>query len=167
MSFACLPSLKECYVPNPLQVASHYYSYSFEPNPNWSQKYPLQPEILTYLNGIATKYDVGKHVKFHSIVAAAHWDDSSATWLVTVKDLNTMQIVRRRCRISVSAVGVLSIPKECDIPGASAYKGRLFHTANWDHSFDWKDKEMIVIGLYSFSQVLAHPHTLRYLHIRR
>lgn len=115
-------------------------------NPNWSRKYPLQPEILAYFEGVAAKYDIEKHVRFNTIVESAHWEESSGTWLVNVKDLKTSDTYQRRCKILVSAVGVLSVPNECDIPGASTFEGRLFHTARWDHSFDWKGKGVIVIG---------------------
>ena len=148
-----------------MQVASHYYSYSFEPNPNWSSKYPLQPEILAYLKDVARKYEIEKHIRFHSTVTSAHWEKSSATWLVTIKDLKASQTIQRRCKVLVSAVGVLSVPKECNIPGASDFKGRLFHTAHWDHSFNWKDKEVVVIGwcnsspLHASFHSCAHPYT--------
>ena len=38
-------------------VESHLYSFSFEPNPNWSRLYAPQPEIFAYLKHVATKYD--------------------------------------------------------------------------------------------------------------
>jgi cation diffusion facilitator CzcD-associated flavoprotein CzcO len=129
-------------------VVAHYYSYSFCLNPNWSYKYPLQPEILDYFKNVASKYNIEKHTIFHSIVASAHWEESSATWLVTIKNLKTSETYNRRCKILVSAVGVLSLPNECDIRGASSFQGPMFHTARWDHSLDWKDKELVVIGLY-------------------
>ncbi|KAJ5922976.1 monooxygenase [Penicillium verrucosum] len=129
-----------------VDVAAHYYSYSFCLNPNWSRKFPLQPEILDYLKGVAAKYDIEKHARFNSIVNSAHWDESSRTWLVTVTDLKASKTYNRRCKILVSAVGILSMPNGCDIDGASSFKGPMFHTAQWDHSFDWKDKDMVVIG---------------------
>ncbi|KAI0905325.1 putative monooxygenase [Ustulina deusta] len=129
-----------------VDVVAHYYSYSFCLNPNWSHKYPLQPEILAYFENVAAKYDIGKHVKLRSVVQSAHWDGSSGTWLVSIKDLATSETYNRRCKILISAVGVLSIPNECQIPGASTFQGPLFHTARWDHSFEWKDKELVVIG---------------------
>lgn len=130
---------------------AHFYSYSFHLNPNWSRKYPLQPEILEYLDDVADTYDIKKHTKFKSIVTSAYWDESSGTWLVTIKNLTTEDTYERRCKILVSAVGILSEPNECNIPGASSYQGRMFHTAEWDHSFDWKDKELVVIGSCSRS----------------
>ncbi|KAI0869668.1 putative monooxygenase [Hypoxylon argillaceum] len=129
-----------------VDVVAHYYSYSFSLNPNWSQKYPLQPEILAYFENVAAKYDIKKHTRFQSIVQSAHWEGSSGTWLVTIQDLNTLETYNRRCKILISAVGVLSMPNECDIPGASTFQGPIFHTARWDHSFEWKDKELVVIG---------------------
>ncbi|KAJ2984459.1 hypothetical protein NUW58_g6046 [Xylaria curta] len=129
-----------------VDVEAHYYSYSFCMNPNWTRKFPLQPEILEYYDHVASKYDIEKHISFESIVTAAHWDESSGTWLVSVKELKTSKTYNRRCKILVSAVGILSEPNPCDIPGASSFKGRIFHTAEWDHSFDWKDKNVIVVG---------------------
>ena len=39
-------------------VQSHLYSFSFEPNPNWSRPFAGQEEILEYFNHIADKYDI-------------------------------------------------------------------------------------------------------------
>ena len=114
------------------------------------------------MKNIAAKYDIEKHVRFRTIVTSAHWEQSSATWLVAVKDLATSKDYQRRCKVFISCVGVLSIPKDVDIPGASDFQGRLFHTAQWDHSFDWKGKEVVIIGLYhsSFARERA-PLTMR------
>ncbi|KAI1312688.1 putative monooxygenase [Xylaria venustula] len=129
-----------------VDVVAHYYSYSFCLNPDWSHKFPLQPEILAYFENVAAKYDIGKHAKFRSVVQSAHWESSSGTWLVSIQNLATLETYSRRCKILISAVGVLSVPNECQIPGASTFQGPMFHTANWDHSFEWKNKEVVVIG---------------------
>lgn len=128
------------------QVASHFYSYSFTPNPNWSQKFALQPEIDAYFKDVAAQYQIDKHVRVKAEVETARWDASTGTWSVTIQDLQTGQVSQRRCKVLVSAVGALSVPKKCDLPGASTFGGKMFHTAEWDHSFDWKDKEVVVIG---------------------
>ncbi|KAF4949300.1 hypothetical protein FSARC_13507 [Fusarium sarcochroum] len=127
-------------------VPSHFYSYSFALNPNWSQAYAMQPEIQAYFNDVARKYDIEKQVRFNSVVESARWDEYSGIWEVTVRNVKTSEVTKRRSRVLISAVGALSIPKECDIPDASDFKGAMFHTAKWDHSFDWKDKEVVMIG---------------------
>ncbi|KAL3607509.1 hypothetical protein FPOAC2_02494 [Fusarium poae] len=127
-------------------VPSHFYSYSFALNPNWSQKYASQPEIEAYFKGVANKYDIGRHVRLNSVVESASWDEHTGIWEVSIRDRETSEVNTRRTKVLVSAVGALSIPKECDIPGASDFEGRLFHTAKWDHSFDWHSKDVVVIG---------------------
>lgn len=46
----------------------------------------------------------------------------------------------------MSAVGALSVPKECETPGALNFQGPLFHSAKWDHGFDWKNEDVVVLG---------------------
>ena len=106
----------------------------------------MQPEIEAYFNGVAEQYDINKHIQFDSMVKSARWDDISGTWTLDIEDINTSSIRTRRCKVLISAVGALSTPKKCDIPGAPSFHGKMFHTAQWDHSFDWKDKEVIMIG---------------------
>ncbi|GKZ25330.1 hypothetical protein AbraIFM66951_000751 [Aspergillus brasiliensis] len=127
-------------------VPSHFYSYSFAPNPSWSRKFALQPEIHQYFESVAEQYDLRPHVRFHSAVKLAEYDSETATWRVVIEDQRTARQFHKRCRILVSAVGALSVPKGCDIPGAEKYTGRLFHSAQWDHSFDYKDKEVVCVG---------------------
>ncbi|PVI06520.1 FAD/NAD(P)-binding domain-containing protein [Periconia macrospinosa] len=127
-------------------VASHFYSYSFALNPNWTRKYSMQPEIQAYFRSVAEQYQVVDHIRFHSVVEKAEWDDRDKTWVVTVLDLNTQDRQIRRAKILVSAVGALSVPKECDIPGKDDFKGRMFHSAQWDWDLDWEGKDVVVLG---------------------
>ncbi|KAF1841845.1 cyclohexanone 1,2-monooxygenase [Cucurbitaria berberidis CBS 394.84] len=127
-------------------VASHFYSYSFALNPDWSRKYSMRPEIQAYFRSVAEQYRIVEHVRFHSIVEKAEWDDVAKVWAVTVVNLETKERTIRRAKILVSGVGSLSVPKTCDLPGTSTFTGKMFHSAQWDHSFDWKDKDVVVLG---------------------
>lgn len=129
-----------------IQVPSHFFSYSFALNPNWTQKFALQSEIHDYFSGVAAQYDIHKHVQFASLVESASWNEVSGTWSVTVRDLQSSTITEHRCKILISAVGALSVPSKCAIPGASNFQGRMFHTAQWDHTFNWKGKELVMVG---------------------
>lgn len=106
----------------------------------------MRPEIQRYFRTVAEQYDIVPSIRFCSVVEKADWDTSSATWLVTVKNLQSKETFIRRCKVLVSAVGGLSVPKKCETPGASDFQGPLFHSAQWDHSFDWKDKDIVVLG---------------------
>ncbi|KAF2654527.1 cyclohexanone 1,2-monooxygenase [Lophiostoma macrostomum CBS 122681] len=127
-------------------VASHFYSYSFALNPEWSRKYSMQPEIQRYFRSVAEQYRIVEHVRFQSTVKKAEWDDDAKVWVVTVHDKKTKESVVRRAKILVSGVGSLSVPKKCEVKGVENFKGPLFHSAEWDHSFDWERKEVVVLG---------------------
>lgn len=105
----------------------------------------MQDEIQTYFRTVAEKYDIIRHIRFHSTVETAQWCDMDQCWTVTIKNQQTQEKYIRRAKIVVSAVGSLSIPKQSDIPGAETFCGPLFHSAQWDHSFDWKNKDVVVI----------------------
>ncbi|EMD65540.1 hypothetical protein GGP41_010421 [Bipolaris sorokiniana] len=142
-------------------VASHFYSYSFALNPDWSRKYSHQREIQAYFQDVAEQYRVLEHIRFHSTVEKAAWNEKDKMWEVEVLDWKTKGKTVRRAKILVSGVGALSVPKECDIPGAEVYKGRLFHSAKWDHGFDWGGKDVVVLGngcsATQFVPILANP----------
>ncbi|KAF1942152.1 FAD/NAD(P)-binding domain-containing protein [Clathrospora elynae] len=127
-------------------VASHFYSYSFALNPEWSRKYSMRPEIQAYFRSVAEQYRVVEHVRFHSVVEKATWEGINNVWEVTVLNLQTKERTVRRAKILISGVGSLSVPRTCDLPGVETYQGKMFHSAQWDHSLDWKDKEVVVLG---------------------
>lgn len=134
-------------------MASHFYSFSFELNPNWSCKYAPQREIAEYLQAVAAKHDVPRHVRFGSTVQSAAFHEETGTWIVTVLDESTGSVYRKRARALISAVGALSVPRECEIKGAEKYQGKLFHSARWDHSFDWAGKDVVVVGKHCCSNL--------------
>jgi cation diffusion facilitator CzcD-associated flavoprotein CzcO len=122
-------------------VPSHLYSYSFEPNPNWSRMFAPQHEIWDYLRRCAQKYDLLPHMRFGSEVASAEFDADKGWWRVTTVD--------GRCvtaRIVVSGIGALSIPAYPKVPGIERFEGKTFHSARWDSDYPLLDKRVAVIG---------------------
>lgn len=122
-------------------VPSHLYSFSFEPSPHWSRSFAPQSEILAYLNHVAIKYGVAPHVRFGCAVEAARWDQPENLWRLTIANGSEIS-----ARVVIAATGALSRPAEPDIAGRSSFRGPMFHTAGWDHSFDFAGKTVAVIG---------------------
>ena len=121
-------------------VPSHLYSYSFELNPNWTRSFSPQPEIQEYLRTVAAKYDVGRKHLFDTEVTRAQWDPASERWLV---DTTSGQFT---ADVLVPAVGALAEPQLPDIPGIDTFRGKLFHSARWDHDADLEGKRVALIG---------------------
>lgn len=128
------------------QVPSHFYSYSFAMNPDWSQKFVMQPELLQYFHTVAQNWNLAPHTHLEHTVQKALWDAETSTWVVDVYDQNQKRSFQIRSLALVSAVGALSLPKKCDLPGRDEFAGKIFHSALWDHSFDHAGKHVLVLG---------------------
>ena len=50
-------------------VPSHLYSYSFEPNPEWSHRYAPGAEIQAYFEGVAQRHAVPERIVFGTAIA--------------------------------------------------------------------------------------------------
>ncbi|KAB5531368.1 hypothetical protein GE09DRAFT_1040978 [Coniochaeta sp. 2T2.1] len=125
-------------------VPIHLYSFSFNLNPDWTQALADQAEILNYIEDTVDKFDLRAHFRFNFECLAAEWVDEQ--WRVLLVNTRTGQRLVRGCDILLSAVGGFSHPRRIDFPGMDRYKGKIFHTAEWDHSFDWTGKRIAVIG---------------------
>ena len=122
-------------------VPSHLYSFSFEPNPNWSRVFAPQAEIHQYLKHCAKKYGLLPFIRFGCEVATANYQEDIALWTVT---LTNGQVLR--ARFVVTATGQLSRPVYPKLEGMERFKGHVSHSANWDHRHDLKGKRVAVIG---------------------
>src|SRR4051794_29995703 len=61
-------------------IPSHLYSFSFAPNPHWSQTYSRQPEIRDYLRRTADDFGVRPYIRFDTTVEGAEWNDDEKRW---------------------------------------------------------------------------------------
>ena len=122
-------------------IPSHLYSFSFEPNPNWSRMYPTQPEIKTYLAHVARKYRVLPHIRFGRTMCGARFDATSGTWHVDTLEGESFQ-----ARALVFASGGLSKPRIPRLAGAQSFRGRQMHSARWDAAYDLSGKRVAIIG---------------------
>lgn len=123
-------------------VESHLYSFSFEPNPNWSRQFAPRAEILAYLEHCATKYGVRPHIRFNSGAKSAVFDERTGVWTIATTDGKTIF-----ARVVVSGAGhALSRPILPEIAGIDSFKGKIFHSARWDESFALEGKTVAVVG---------------------
>ena len=121
-------------------VPAHMYTYSFEPNPNWSHFFAHGDEIQKYFEHVVEKYDVERSIHFSEAVTDARYIDGK--WLVTSSKCKTYE-----ADFMISATGILHHPAFPDIDGLNDFKGEMFHTAQWNHDVKIeKGKRVGVIG---------------------
>ncbi|KAF7983270.1 hypothetical protein HWV62_22908 [Athelia sp. TMB] len=129
-----------------VDIPSIYYSLSFAPNPDFTQFFPEQPEILQYIKSTAKKFGVDKHAKFNTSWDGAVWQEATKTWIVRLSDTRTGEIFSQECRVLISGTGALVNPNPCEIPGVDSFDGPVVHTAKWPQDLNIEGKEVVVIG---------------------
>ncbi|WP_281288515.1 flavin-containing monooxygenase [Marinobacter piscensis] len=122
-------------------VQSHLYSYSFEPKSDWSRKFGAQPEIHAYIERCAHKYRLHEHIRFKEEVASAAFNEADAQWTVKTKNGTTVYT-----RALVTATGQLNQPAYPRFAGMERFKGKVFHSARWDHDYDLTGDKVAVVG---------------------
>ena len=125
---------------------SYSYSYSFSQELldewNWSEHFAAQPETLRYLNHVADKFDLRRDIQFRSRVSAAHWQETTRRWDVTLEEGSGY-----RARFLITAIGPLSAPTMPRIAGVETFQGEAYHTARWPHEpVHFEGKRVAVIG---------------------
>ncbi len=121
-------------------VPSHLYSFSFAPNPEWSETYSPQPEIWEYLRRTAAQHEVTANIRFEHEVHEARFDPTARRWaLDTAGGHLTADVV-------ILGNGPLAEPAVPDLPGLDRFEGTMFHSAHWDHDHDLSGERVAVIG---------------------
>jgi len=123
-----------------VDVQSPLYSISSEPY-QWSQMFAEQAELEEYTNHVIDKYDLRAKTQLNANVERVTWDESAKVWLI-----ETTAQGRFHAQILINASGPLSTPVTPNFPGRDSFKGKTFHTNNWDHSYDYRGKRVAIIG---------------------
>jgi cation diffusion facilitator CzcD-associated flavoprotein CzcO len=120
-------------------VPSHLYSYSFEPNPDWSHRFSPGSEIEAYFENVARRYGVDQRIRLGAEISRCEF--SGGRW-----QLETQDGLRDQADIVIAATGVLHHPNLPDIAGLDTFEGACFHSARWDHDVAIDGRRVGVIG---------------------
>ena len=125
---------------------SYSYAYSFSEELleewDWSEHFASQPEILRYLQHVASKFDLIKDIQFSSDVQSARYDEDTRTWEIGLQDGGVY-----RSRFLITGIGLLSQPVLPKIEGIESFEGESFHTSRWPHRpVNFSGKRVAVVG---------------------
>jgi len=127
-------------------VESVQYSYQFDDalqqEWNWTERYAAQPELLSYANHVADRFDLRRDISFHTRVRSAAFDDARGRWVVETADGS-----RLSATWCIMATGCLSSPNLPQIEGLESFAGERYHTGLWPkEAVDFTGKRVAVIG---------------------
>lgn len=127
-----------------VDTPSYLYSLSFFQQ-QWSMHFAKQDEVLNYLRALADDRDLRRLITFSAEVTHAEFIDDEQQWRVTVQHADG-RVETRMANIVVTAVGLLSRPRESLLPGVTSFRGRIFHSARWPDDVDLRSKRVAVVG---------------------
>lgn len=120
-------------------VPSHAYTYSFAPNPDWSDFIASGDEIQRYFQKVFNDFSLHESTRFCETIISAEFSDEQ--WHVE-SDLGNCWSVD----ILFAATGMLHHPFVPRYTGQDSFAGAQFHSARWDHSIDLQGKRIAVVG---------------------
>lgn len=128
-----------------VDLPSHLYEYSFEPNLHWPRYYAGQESVFRYLSHCADKYGVRRNIRFGHEATSAAYDESTKIWEVVTKD-ETGRLEPLEAGAVICAVGLLNRPVVPDIAGLDDFRGTTVHTAEWKDNVELRGKRVALIG---------------------
>lgn len=96
---------------------------------------------------MASQFECSSHVHLKQTCTGAEWLDDELLWRVHFVDESSGQTYVRYSRFLITASGFCDEPNGAEgIQGVDGFGGHIFHSARWDHSFDFRDKDVVVVG---------------------
>ncbi|MBS0373314.1 MAG: NAD(P)/FAD-dependent oxidoreductase [Proteobacteria bacterium] len=120
-------------------VPSHLYSFSFELKRDWSRVFAPAAEIQRYVEHCVERYSLAAHLHFGREVNAAEYDANDGRW--TVRTRNGEVYRPRYFIVSLGPLNHARLPA-----GIEAFRGKVMHTARWDHGYAFAGRRVAVVG---------------------
>ncbi len=132
------------------------YSYSFseeiEQEWEWTERYATQPEILQYIQFVAEKLNLNRHIDLSTRAASANFNEENNKWTVV-----TEAGAQLKAQFCIMATGCLSAPSIPNIEGLGDFAGDTYYASQWPHSkVQFEGKTVGIIGTGS-SAIQAIP----------
>jgi cation diffusion facilitator CzcD-associated flavoprotein CzcO len=123
-----------------VDVQSPLYSIESEPY-DWSQMFAEQDELQLYTNHVIDKNNLRDKTQTSANVSKIEWHEADQAWQVHLQDQPCI-----RAQFVINASGPLSTPVIPEFKGKESFKGKSFHTNNWDQDYDYRGKRIAIIG---------------------
>ncbi len=131
-------------------VESMEYSFKFseelQQDWEWTERYATQPEILSYAEHVAERFDLRSGISFDTTVTSAVFDDQTLSW--SVQTMGPIGVAKEvHAQFLIMATGCLSSTNEPAFDGLDEFQGATYHTGDWPHDrVDFADKTVGVVG---------------------
>jgi len=131
-----------------LRTDSDMYTYAYSFKPWRSKEYIGSAQRLKdYLQELVEENNIEEKIRFQTRITSADWSSTSNTWtlVATKADGSTYKI---ETKFLITCTGYYDYeggysPK---FEGSEDFKGDIIHPQKWPENYDYKDKNVIVVG---------------------
>jgi monooxygenase len=124
----------------------HTFAYQFAP---WIEDETIASaeQVKTYLGRVVDSHGIRKRMRFGTEVESADWDSKAGLWRVTCEQADgTSEQIAARFLFLGTGYYDYDEPHNAEIPGLSAFMGKVIHPQFWPEHFDYNGKQIIIIG---------------------
>ncbi len=124
----------------------HTFAYAFAP---WREDdtFASARQIKDYLGRVVAENNIATKMRFGQHVTSAAWDSASGLWTVSATQADgTVKDYAARWLFMGTGYYDYDKPHEAEIPGVSAFKGKLIHPQFWPEDYDYSGKKVVIIG---------------------
>ena len=121
-------------------VWAHSYTFSYAPNPDWSESFVDHAEIQAYLARCARDFGLEPYLKLSTRINSAHYL-ADGRWQLTTDggESDTFDAV-------INAMGNQHTPLYPNVEGMDKFQGESWHGTRWNHDVDLRGKRVVVVG---------------------
>ncbi len=127
---------------------SDLYTFGYRFKPWLGTPIATAEEILSYMGEVIDENDLARHIRYQHRITSANWSSADKLWTVNVTRGDTGEDLVFTANFLWMCQGYYDHAKgytpEWD--GMDAYQGEIVHPQTWPENFDYKGKNVIVIG---------------------
>jgi 4-hydroxyacetophenone monooxygenase len=128
-----------------VDTPNHFYSYSFERNPEWTGYFSKRDELYNYFEQCTDKYGIRSNITLSTEVQDMQFNAETGMWKVSTKTTDGVEQTLT-ANVVISAVGQLNRPVIPEFDGLGSFEGQSFHSARWENDVDLEGKRVAVVG---------------------
>jgi dimethylaniline monooxygenase (N-oxide forming) len=124
------------------------------PFPDDADDFPTWQQLNKYLEGYVDQFNLRPHIKLNCPVTGLTREDGKWAIEIAPKDMAGQKTTVYFDKVLI-AIGSFVKPKQPEFEGIEKFEGRTLHAINYHRAADFKDQNVLLVGLYASAQDVA------------
>ncbi len=127
---------------------SDLYTFGYRFKPWTGPPIATADEILTYMGEVIDDNDLDRHIRYNHTITAATWSTDDRRWTLEVTRTDTGEQVSFTGNFLWMCQGYYRHSRGYtpEWEGMDRFNGEIVHPQTWPDNFDYRDKQVVVIG---------------------